>query len=92
MVKVLIFGQTLRDCVDETDIECPLDGATTVRQLLERHPAYFANLMPFFESSQVLITVNQKVSTLETSIKPGDTLKLTHQFNPEFEGTLWHNP
>jgi len=25
-------------------------------------------------------------------VKDGDTIKLTHQFNPVFEGARWHNP
>lgn len=92
MVKVLIFGQTLRDCVEEPEIACPLAEPISVRELLERNDAHFANLKPFLETSQIVITVNHKISTLETIVKSGDTVKLTHQFNPNYDGTLWHNP
>ncbi len=38
------------------------------------------------------VPANQKVSTLEPTVHDGDVVKLTHQFNPEHEGALWHNP
>ena len=92
MVKVLIFGQTLREAIDESEIECEVSEPMTVRTLLESQSEPFHPLQPFLNSSQLMITVNQKVSTLETTIKDGDTIKLTHQIHPEHEGMFWHNP
>ena len=92
MVKVLVFGQTLRQCVDEPEIECAITEPVTVRTLLESHPDSFKNLLSLLSSGQLMVTVNQKVSTLETLVKDGDLVKLTHQINPDYEGTLWHNP
>ena len=92
MIKVLIFGQILRDVMDEPEIECKVDEPMTVRELLESHSEHFQPLRPFLNSSQLMITVNQKVSTLEAQVKDGDTIKLTHQFHPDHEGIFWHNP
>ncbi len=92
MIKVLIFGQTLRDAIDEQEIECDLAEPMTVRSLFDFHSERFQPIRHFLNSSQLMITVNQKVSTLETQVKDGDTIKLTHQFHAEHEGMMWHNP
>ncbi len=92
MIKVLIFGQTLREAIEEPEIECEVHEPMTVRALLETHFERLQPLQPFLNSSQLMITVNQKVSTLETKVKDGDTIKLTHHVHAEHEGTLWHNP
>lgn len=92
MIKVLIFGQMLREALDEPEIECEVSEPTSIRALLESFPANFQSLQPFLSSNQLMITVNQKVSTLETQVKDGDIIKLTHQFHPEHEGMFWHNP
>jgi molybdopterin synthase sulfur carrier subunit len=92
MIKVLIFGQTLREAIDEQEIECEVAEPMTVWALLESHSESFQPLQPFLNSGQLMITVNQKVSTLETQVKDGDTIKLTHQIHPDHEGIMWHNP
>ena len=92
MVRVLVFGQTLRQSVDDPEFECTIIEPISVRNLLEAHPENFSNLLPLFNAGQLMVTVNQKISTLETMVKDGDLLKLTHQINPDFEGALWHNP
>lgn len=91
MVKILVFGQTLRDCVEEPEIECSVEAPITVAALMESDPESFKGLLPFLRSSQLMITVNQKISTSETVVHDGDTIKLTPQFNPEYEGIFWHN-
>ena len=92
MVKVLIFGQALRDAIDEPELECEVTEPTTVRDLLESQNQGFEPLQPFLASSELMITVNQKISTLESTVKDGDTIKLTHQHHPTLEGIFWHNP
>lgn len=92
MVKVLIFGHALRQAVEEPEIECAVTEPMSVRELLTSRQDVFQPLQPFLDSGQVMVTVNHKVSTLEARIKDGDTVKLTHQFNPQHEGALWHNP
>ena len=92
MIKVLIFGQALRDAMEEHEVECEVAEPMTVRALFESNSDSFEPLEPFLKSSQLMITVNQKVSTLETRVKDGDTVKVTHQFHPNHEGMMWHNP
>lgn len=93
MVKVLIFGLALRDVVDDPEVEITLETTTTLRQLLEDYPDYFQNLMPFLQSNELMLTINQKISTLEAQVKNGDTVKITHQGNDHHvDGAMWQNP
>jgi hypothetical protein len=41
---------------------------------------------------ELLVTINRKVATLDSIVRDGDTVKLTHQFNPTLDGAAWHNP
>ncbi len=92
MIKVLVFGQVLQDAVEEPEFECEMPEPMTVRELFETQAEKFEPFQSFLNSNQVMMTINLKISTLESKIKDGDTLKLTHQFNPELEGARWHNP
>jgi molybdopterin synthase sulfur carrier subunit len=92
MVTVLLFGETLRQAVEESELQCDVTGPTTVKGLLETNQDKLAALLPFMRRSELLVTVNKRVGTLDTMVKDGDTVKLTHQFNPTFEGATWHNP
>ena len=92
MIRVLVFGQALQDAVEEPEFECEVPEPMTVRELFQTHAEKFDPFQSFLTSNQVMITINHKISTLEARIKDGDTLKLTHQFNPELEGARWHNP
>ncbi|MGB0911335.1 MAG: MoaD/ThiS family protein [Nitrospirales bacterium] len=92
MIKVLVFGQVLQDVVEEPEFECEVSEPMSVRDLFQTHSAIFDPFQSLINSNQVMITINHKISTLEATIKDGDTLKLTHQFNPELEGARWHNP
>jgi hypothetical protein len=40
----------------------------------------------------LLVTVNKKVGSLESMVKDGDIVKLTHQAHPIFDGAMWQNP
>jgi molybdopterin synthase sulfur carrier subunit len=92
MVTVLVFGQTLRQCVDESEIQCEVPEPTTVRGLLEANQGTLGALLPFMGKGELLVSVNKKVGTLDTKVRDGDTVKLTHQFNPTLDGATWHNP
>ena len=78
--------------MEEPEIQCEISAPVSVRELLEGNPETLGGLMEFLQKSELMVTVNKKVSTLESKIKDGDEVKLTHQFNPEHEGALWHNP
>lgn len=92
MVTIRVFGQVLLPCVDEPEIQCEISAPVSVRELLESNPETLGGLMEFLRKSELMVTVNQKVSTMESTVNDGDVVKLTHQFNTEHEGALWHNP
>ena len=92
MIRVLVFGQVLQDVVEEPEFECEVTEPMSVRELFSTHAEIFEPFQSLIDSNQVMITINLKISTLESKIRDGDTLKLTHQFNPELEGARWHNP
>ena len=92
MVTIRVFGQTLLPCVDEPELQCEIAGPVSVRELLEGNPDALGKILPFLRKGELMVTVNQKVSTLDSPVKDGDVVKLTHQLNPEYEGAMWHNP
>ncbi len=92
MVKVLLFGETLRQAVEESELQLELAGPITVKGLLEANQDKLAGLLSFMSKGELLVTVNKKVGALDTAVRDGDTVKLTHQFNPTFDGATWHNP
>ncbi|MEE8124784.1 MAG: MoaD/ThiS family protein [Nitrospirales bacterium] len=93
MVKVLIFGHALREAVEDPEVEITLEEETSLRQLLEDHPDQFQGLMPFLETHQLMLTINQKISILESKVNNGDTVKITHQGGEQHaDGAMWHNP
>ncbi len=92
MVTVHVFGQNLLSCVEDPEMQCEIHGSPTVREFLETNPDKFEGLMEFLRKGELMVTVNRKISTLETKLKDGDVVKFTHQFNPELEGIMWHNP
>ncbi len=92
MVTIRVFGQTLLPCVEEPEIQCEVADRVSVRELLEGNPETLGGLMAFLQKNELMVAVNQKVGTLESTVKDGDVVKLTHQFHPEYEGAMWHNP
>ena len=93
MVKVLIFGHALREAVEDPEVEISLKEEMSLRQLLEQHPDQFQGLIPFLEAHQLMVTINQKISLLESKVSDGDTVKITHQGTDHHaDGAMWHNP
>ena len=92
MVTVLLFGLTLRECVGESELQLEIPEATTIKKLIEANQVKLGGLLPFLNKGEVLVTVNRKVGTLDSPVRDGDTVKITHQTNPIFEGARWHNP
>ncbi|THJ24775.1 MAG: MoaD/ThiS family protein [Nitrospira sp. CG24E] len=87
MVRVLVFGLTLRDAVGETEFEIEISEPTTVRKLLESNPDRMGPLLQFLANREVMIAVNKKVSADDTVVKDGDTVKLSHQSRVTYDGT-----
>ena len=92
MVTVVVLGQTLQQLVDEPELELELSGPATLRDLLEANQEKMSRLITLLHKGELLITLNRKVAALESTVHDGDTIKLTHNFNPTYEGPTWQNP
>jgi molybdopterin synthase sulfur carrier subunit len=92
MVRVVLYGQTLRQLIDQPELQCEIAGPVTVKALLTGNADRLAAVLPFMAKGELLVTVNRKVGSLDSLVHDGDTLKLTHQFNPVVDGAAWHNP
>ncbi len=87
MVKMQVFGLTLRDAVGETEFEFEVSEPTTVRKLIELNQDRTGPLIQFLANREVMIAVNKKVSAEDTVIKDGDIVKLSHQSRTSYDGT-----
>ncbi len=93
MVKVLMFGHALHEAVEDPEVEISLEQSVSLRQLFEDHLDHFQALMPLLQSNELMLTINQKISTLDAMVKNGDTIKITHQGGDQSaDGARWHNP
>ena len=92
MVKVILYGLTLQQSLDESEYELDVTGQTTVRAVLEANQERVGALLGFMQKGELMVAVNKKVGSLDSKIQDGDTIKLTHQFNPTYDGARWHNP
>jgi molybdopterin synthase sulfur carrier subunit len=86
MVKVLVFGLTLRHAVGSHEIELEVVGTTTIRKLIEAHPDQLGAVTPFMLQREVLVAVNKKVGSEDSVVKDGDVVKLTHQSKTSYDG------
>ncbi len=87
MVKILILGPTLQARVPETDMELELDQPMPVKQLLASRQEELGPLLPIAQQGELIVTVNKKVGTLDSLVKDGDVLKLSHQSRASYDGT-----
>ncbi|MFM8552163.1 MAG: MoaD/ThiS family protein [Nitrospiraceae bacterium] len=92
MVTLLLFGETLRQAVGESEVQCEVAEPVALKALLEANQDRLGALLPFMGKGELLVTVNRKVGGLDSKIRDGDTVKLTHQFNPVHDGAMWQNP
>jgi molybdopterin synthase sulfur carrier subunit len=92
MITVLIFGHALREAIGEPELQIECASPLSVQAFFDANTATLGALTPFIARHEVLVTVNKKVGSLESVIRSGDTLKLTHQTNQAFEGARWQNP
>ena len=92
MVTILLFGLTLRDSVGDSEVQVDVSAPISVRELIVTTSDQLARLVPFMEKGELLVTVNRKVGSLDSMVRDGDTVKLTHQSNPVYEGAMWQNP
>ena len=87
MVTVLVLGKTLRDAVEESEIEVELAGPTTVRKLVEANRERLSGLLRFIARREALITVNKKIGTDDSPVNDGDVVKFSFQSRTSYDGT-----
>lgn len=92
MITIRVFGQSLRASVEDPEIQCEVSSPMSVRDLFQAHQERLGGLLPFLTKGELMVTINQRVSTLDSVVRDGDVVKLTHQFNPSYDGGLWQNP
>ncbi len=92
MVTIMMFGHALRQTVEESEMEVEVTAPMTVKAILEAHPEKLGGALALATKGEILVAVNKKVGTLDSIVNDGDTVKLTHQFNPIYEGATWQNP
>lgn len=79
MIKVLLFGLTLRDAVGEHDIDVESAEPTTVKKLVEVHHDRLGAVLPFMMNREVVVIVNKRIGTEDSPVKDGDVVKLSYQ-------------
>jgi sulfur-carrier protein len=92
MVTVILYGQTLRQLIEVPEVQCEVSEPMTVKALVAGNADRLAAVLPYMAKGELLVTVNRKVGSLDSLVRDGDTVKLTHQFNPVVDGAAWHNP
>ena len=86
MVKVLVFGMTLREAMGTHEIDLDVAETTTIKKMIEAHPHELGSLKPFMLQREVLVAVNKKVGSEDSVVKDGDVVKLTHQSKTSYDG------
>lgn len=87
MVSVHIFSWTFLAVVGESELEVPVTGPTTVKQLIEANPGQLGGLLQYIKSREALITINKKIGSEDSSVRDGDVLKLSFQSRASYDGT-----
>jgi sulfur-carrier protein len=86
MVKVLVFGLTLRQAMGAHEIELDVAGPTTIKKMIDAYPEELGALAPFMQQREVLVAVNKKVGSEDSPVRDGDVVKLTHQSKTSYDG------
>lgn len=87
MLKVLILGVTLQQRMSETELDLNVDGPIAIKTLIEGNADLLDALAPFVVRGELLVTVNRKVGSLDSLVKDGDVLKISHQSRASYDGT-----
>ena len=87
MVKVLILGPTLQERVTETELDLEVEGPVAIKALMEGNAELLDGLAPFVVRGELLVTVNRKVGSLDSVVRDGDVLKISHQSRASYDGT-----
>ena len=69
MLKLRFFA-SLKDLTGESEMEVELEGATTVREVVQQLKTRFPRLEQY--EPVLLVAVNQEYSDLDSLVSPGD--------------------
>jgi len=87
MVTVLVLSHTLREAVNEPEVEVALKEPVTVKKLVESYPDELGGLLPYLVSREALITINKKIGSEDSLVKDGDLVKFSFQSRTSYDGT-----
>ena len=87
MVSIQIFGRTLRAVVDESELDVPVTGVTTVNQLIQANQAQLGGLLQYIKSREALITINKKIGSEDSPVRDGDVVKFSFQSRTTYDVT-----
>lgn len=73
--------------MEESELEVPVTGPITVKQLIEAHPAQLGPLLHYIKNREALITINKKIGSEDSPVRDGDIVKLSFQSRTSYDGT-----
>ena len=75
MITITLMGQ-LQSTDGESELSCEVNDPLTVKQLIQRQGKSLREVFQLLKDNKLMITVNQRVASEDTSIQDGDTIKL----------------
>ncbi len=75
MVTIVLTGQ-LQTVDGECDLACEIEGAMSVRQLIQRQGIQLRHLLQLLREKKVLVTINKKIASEDSLVQDGDAIRL----------------
>ena len=75
MVTIVLTGQ-LQTMDGECDVACEIEGAMSVRQLIQRQGIQLRHLLQLLREKKVLVTINKKIASEDSLVQDGDAIRL----------------
>ena len=75
MVTIVLTGQ-LQTVDGECDLACEIDGAQSVRQLIQRQGVQLRHLLQLLREKKILVTINKKIASEDSLVHDGDAIRL----------------
>lgn len=75
MITITLMGQ-LQSTDGESELACEVSKPLTVKQLIQQQGKPLREVFQLLKENKLMITVNQRVASEDTSIQDGDTIKL----------------
>ncbi len=87
MALVQVFGHVLQAVVEDSEMTVSVIAPTTVKQLVENHPAQLGGLLSYLANREILITINKKIGSDDSPVCDGDVVKFSFQSRVSYDGT-----